>query len=273
MLNEKTILLYGFRRGGTNITWNIMQSHPYISSPIYETKELFYRSKRLKIIYKLNHYWSGKRIVDKELFKFKMDNLNHVDNRYSSEGELYTKGQLKNCALCMKSVNEQMIYTDVILKTYPDLYFIALTRNGYALAEGYIRRGMSASDAGKIYNRIYEEIKRLSNIISKYKLIKFEDVVEDPFGISKELFQFVDVNPKALKKLRFKSKKVVSEQGKHKIRFGEEHRKYWVDEDNVSNIIDKKIGEKQIRLLSSKDIKSFNREAKSALLYFGYDIL
>jgi len=113
----------------------------------------------------------------------------------------------------------------------------------------------------------------MSTTISRFKLIKFEDVVNDPFGISKELFQFVEVKPSELGKLRFKSKKIISEQGIHKIRFGKENRKYWVDKDNVTKIIDKRIGEKQISLLSSNDIKSFNREAKSALQYFGYEIL
>ena len=273
MLNKKVILLSGYARGGTNITWNILQSHPDICSPVHETANLFKKSFKLRACQYLGKYIDCSRIIDRELLKFKLSNLEHPDNKFISEGTMYTAERITQCALCLKSVNEQIFYTDLLLKTYPDLYFIALTRNGYALADGYVRRGMSIKYSGKLYQRMAEEMRRLSGEIKNFKLLKFEDVVKSSFIIAEELFYFTEMDPKKVNKLRFKSKKVITNDGGHNVKFGEEHRKYWVDEKNIRDFIDPEIDEKQSNRLSLEMIKEFNKEAKAALEYFGYDVL
>jgi hypothetical protein len=41
MLNEKVIVINGISRGGTNILWNMVQSHPVVCGAMYETDQLF----------------------------------------------------------------------------------------------------------------------------------------------------------------------------------------------------------------------------------------
>jgi len=273
MLNNKVILLSGYARGGTNITWNILQSHPDICSPVHETVNLFRKSNKLRVCQFLSKYFDCSKTIDHELQKFKLSNLEHPDNKYISENELYTADRIRQCALCLKSVNEQIFFTELLFKTYPDLYFIALTRNGYALADGYERRGMSIEYSGKLYQRIADEISKLSGKLKNFKLIKFEDVVKSPFQIAEELYLFTEIDSKRVEKLRFKSKKIVTKDGAHELKFGEEHRKYWVDEKHVSEFIDPDIDEKQSSRLSPAMIEGFNKQARSALEYYGYDVL
>ncbi len=47
MKNKNVVLLIGLSRGGTNIAWNVLQSHPGICSPIYETGELVAKTRAL----------------------------------------------------------------------------------------------------------------------------------------------------------------------------------------------------------------------------------
>jgi len=273
MENHKVILLAGYARGGTNITWNILQSHPQICSPVHETGTLFKKSLKLRVFQYIGEMIDCSKLLDKEITRFKIKNLQHDDNKFKSEDLLYSEEEIKKCAVCLKSVNNQIYYTEKIAKTYPDLYFIGLTRNGYSLADGYIRRGMSAEKAGAVYYTISEEMKRLSENLRNFKLLKFEDVIRDPFKVAEELFAYTEMEPEYLEKLRFKTKKVINPDGNHKVRFGKEHRKYWVNRDNLDKIIDKNIDSRQKNRLSDEQIKEFNKQAAGALSYFNYKIL
>ncbi len=272
MLNTKVIVLGGFSRGGTNITWNLIQSHPEICSPIYETEVLFRKSWALYFCRLLSGRFIGcQQIIDNQLFRFKLQNIEHPDNRFVAEGTLYSHEQVRNAALCLKSVDKEIFLTDLFLKVYPELYFIGLARNGYALADGWIRRGASAAKAGRWYYRISELMKRYSEEIPRFKIVRFEDILQRPFDIAEDIFTFIDVRDHKLERLRFKSKKVIDNKGGHKVTFGTEHRKYWFDKNNIGEILIPNVNQRQIDRLSDEMIDEFNHEAGSALEFFGYE--
>lgn len=274
MLNTKVIVLSGFARGGTNLAWNILQSHPTICSPIYETGQLFSRNWLLQVCRLIGcRYKLCKSFVDKKLFEKKLDNLKHTSNKYKYENQLYTQQEVQNAALCLKSVNYDINITDALLKIYPRLYLIAITRNGYALCDGYLRRKRSIKDAARLYVDIANKIRKFQITIPKLKIVKFEDMISNPFKLSEELFSFLRVEPTSLDTLRLKSKKAISTSGEHKTLFGHEHRKYWFDKNSIKQLIDPTINHTQINRLTKGDIVEFNSIAKEAIHFFGYDIL
>lgn len=204
------------------------------------------------------------------MFDFKMKSFTHPDNRYCYEGVLYSAKHMEESVLCLKSVNRDIYLTNLLLKVYPELYFIGLTRNGYALADGYVRRGKGVKETARLYGEISNEMKHYSQLIPKFKLVKFEDIVDDPFEMSKELYSFLDMKPTEVSKLRFKSKKIVDNDGGHTTKFGNENKKYWVDESAIDKIIDKNINKRQMNDLASELIEEFNRESGSAFDFFDY---
>ena len=279
MLNKKVILIAGYSRGGTNLLWNILQSHPDITSPIYETGTILRKQKPLKFSKIINllkkagilHTAFAYRLIDTYLYRLKLSNLKHPDNKYIREGELYKKDQLSKTALCLKSVDFDIYHTDLLLKMYPDLYLILLTRNGLALANGHIRRGATAEETGNLYKEISSQFLHFAEKANHTQVIKFEDMIEAPFKTAHQVFNFVGAEADQLKKLRFKSKKVLSKQGEHDTAYGEEHRKYWFDERTVWDIIDPSINKKQLRHLSESDLTIFRKIAGPALKKLGYN--
>ena len=101
-------------------------------------------------------------------------------------------------------------------------------------------------------------------------MIKFEDILQQPFDVAEDLFAFVDARPRQLDRLRFKSKKVIGDQGEHRVTFGNEHRKYWFDRKS-NQILDPSVNQRQMDRLSGEMIDEFNKEAGSALDFFGYE--
>lgn len=275
MMNRKVIVLSGFARGGTNIVWNILQSHPQIVAPPYETGQLFAKSMILRLVKRVP--WCGTsrlsaRLVDYILFRYKMESLWHPDNRYVDAGALYSRQQMERSALCLKSVNNDILATHLLVNVYPDLYFIALARNGYSLADGYVRRGRTAQDAARLYRQMSKEMQRCASIVPRFTMIHFEDVIQRPFEVARDLFAFVDVQPCELEMLRLKAKRIINDRGEHSVAFGSEDRKYWFSKGNIDQIIDSEIDQTQMARLTDKMLDEFNDEAGAALAFFGYEI-
>lgn len=284
MKNSKAVVLSGFQRGGTGIVWNILQSHPQLCSPILETGEVLFGAhmrraptRILKRIFTEKHLIDTPvignilfSIADLWLYGAKMRNLNHHQNGTKSDGVLYTRDEIKKCALCMKSVNEDIYLNDIFNKYYKESYYIGLMRNGYALCNGWMRRGYSAEQVGKVYNTIGKYMIETSEKNPNFTIVKFEDAIDNPFGIAEDLFRFANLEPVVLEKLRIKATKRISDSGAHEVKFGSEESKYWFDSKQIYNLLDKNINSTQIHLLSEEDRVTFEGEAKDVLEYFQY---
>jgi hypothetical protein len=272
MNNKKVIVLSGYCYGGTNIAWNLLQSHRNIVSPIYETGEVFQKSFFLRICHKLPNAMLPPLLskMDGIFNRFKLENLSHEENKYIADGALYEQNQVEAAALCFKSVNYDIKLTEELLQVYPDLYFIALSRNGYSLCDGYLRRGYTAAGFGRIYREIAEFMGRYADKTPRFKLIKFEDVLADPFGAAEDLYRFLEVDPVETDRLRLKVKKTINREGEHAVSFGSEKRKYWFTRDTIGQLLDPEIDGTQMDRLSADSIGEFEQEAGTALEFFGY---
>jgi hypothetical protein len=275
MLNSRVILINAMSRGGSNILWNIMQSHPVVCSPIRETGDvlhpegpglhrvsrLFYMRLDLPVI---------KRYVDKKLFSAKMENISHPGNRYKTEDELYGVDELRNAVLCLKSLNDDIRMTDLFYSMYNDIHAIGLVRNGYAVCEGWVRRGERARVAGRAYARYMGRIVEDSERLHNYRLVKFEQVLTEPFETATSLYDFCELEPRSIGKLRLKSKQTMGKDGRHTREYERTGDKYWLDHEAMRDFLDAGVDSLQAGRLNADDRKSFEREAKPVLDYLGY---
>ena len=271
--NKHVILVAGYRRGGTNILWNLIQSHPNICTPINETGQIFNRNWKLRLIKTFPYLFKGEKsnsLIDNELFKCKLQTLLHEENKYKRPDKLYTKEEVENSWLCLKSVDEDIYMTSRILDVYPDLILIVLTRNGYALAESFKRRGKSLNQSANLYSDIAKSFYNFAEKAENSLFIKFEDVLKDPFLMANKLFTFLKITPANLELLRFKSKKVVDKKGEHHVTFGDENKKYWFNKENIGDFMDPDVNKKQLSRLSRDEIEKFNGIAGETLKSFGY---
>lgn len=282
MQRRKAILLYGLARGGTNIVWNLLQSHPAIVSTVYELGQLMGRKSSTRLADQINllrykvpatHAGSVRYFQDK-FDAFVLQTLTHEDNRYKHEGQLYTEQEVRRATCCFKGVASPRVwdlkYDALLGSCYDEVYRIGLIRNGFSVCEGWLRRGVSARQAGRYYSRFAEQLQRMQAHYQSFKIVSFEEVLADPFGAATDLFRFVQETPYELDRLRLKVKKTLSSQGAHEVRYGQENRKYWFDRERISALFDPTVDHKQRAHLSDADAAAFERAAGGALRYFGY---
>lgn len=283
MKHSKIIVLNGFTRGGTGVVWNILQSHQQMCSPILETGEILFGQifrfvpARIslsiltsKLINKtpLGHLLCN--LIDTFFFNLKMENFGHTENGCKYDGVPYSREEVKDTYLCLKGVNLDINLTDFFAKFYKKAYFIGLIRNGYALCNGWIRRGRTADEAGKMYKIVGQRMIEYHRKYNHYFLLRFEDLIKDPFDMASKLFAFSELNPTKLEKLRLKSTRLLSVNGVHETRFGLEKVKYWFDSEQIALILDSNINKTQIELLRDRDRCTFEKHAKPVLEYFHY---
>ncbi len=282
--NDKVIVINAFSRGGSNIAWNLMQSHPNVCSAMYETEQILYPPIPRRIQVAIRPFYTNRLtssslgaklvgpFIDRKYYSLKLQNFGHPENGYQSEDLAYTIQQVSESVLCLKSLDQDIELTDLMARIYAKCYFIGLVRNGYALCEGWLRRGRhkTARQRGMMYRRYVEKMLEDQERFPHYTVAKFEDVLSDPFGESERLFHFADLEPTRIEKLRFKVKKVLSEDGNHKATYGEEDRKYWFDRENVHKLLVPNQSGVQASALSLSDRADFEKEARPVLENFGY---
>lgn len=275
MLNKKVVLINGISRSGSNILWNIIQSHPEVCSPISETNHVLHpRGPGLhrisRFLYTRCANSAVRRYLDGKLYRAKLKTLEHESNRYRTEDHLYSLDEVKNTALCLKALNEDIYLTDVFYSIYEDIYAIGLVRNGYAVCEGMVRRGEKPSKVGASYARYMARIIEDSQRLENYRIVKFEEIVDQPFGTAESLFRFCGLQPDRVDKLRFKSKEITSSDGLRSKAYKNVGGKYWFDRASVREFLEPGVDKSQSKLLSDNDRKLFEKQAKPILEYFAH---
>ena len=212
MTDIKAIVINGYSRGGTNLLWNILQSHPQVCSPIYETGELFFdhiypfnlleASKAKKIASSPITAKIGKRYLRKQFDLMKLKNLTNENNNTKCDGVKYSRREIEESIICFKGVDSDVELNGLLESIYADVAHIVLVRNGYAVCNGWKRRGVNPREAGRKYRNFYSKMSASNRRTKIFILIKFEDILEDPFHVANGLFSDLELDPVTLPKLR-----------------------------------------------------------------------
>jgi hypothetical protein len=283
MKNQKVIVVNGISRGGTNILWNMIQSHPAVCGAMRETSRIFapFMAHRLRFVADLTLMQPvlrvppflniASRLIDRRLYHFKLQNYGDTYNGFSAEGQPYTLEEVEQSAVCLKSINRTIYATPLFHRLYgPDVYFVAVFRDGYGICESWMRRGISAEKTGRQYREYAETMLRYAEQYPQYMTVKFEDILDRPFDVLSDIFRFAELEPPTIDRFRLKSKAVLTEEGTHEVPYGQRNIKYWLDRETIHDFLVGDIADIQKKALSAEALQAFEREAMPVLKRLGY---
>ncbi len=285
---RKLILVSGFARGGTNIAWNLITSHPGILTTGYELNEIYsIRRTNLPLIWKyaieasailhisppnIVKKYMGSRIID---FAKRGDSYDF--SPWKTQYERYNDDELNTLPICTKSVsswtrdnlhsllmrNVSLKYNTIIKSIFPNYRIVFVIRDAEAVCNGWMRRGCSPELAGKWY-RIIAKKMLLESKLNKENVIfiKFSDVVSSPEKVAKFLHDFCGLESCALDSYRLKSKSVLNCDGTHRPIEGKCGEKKWVSSKNIGAFMNPDIDKTQRSMLSVQDRNILLRELK-----------
>jgi hypothetical protein len=281
--NKKIILITGMSRGGTNIVWNIIQSHPQVVSTERELTAAILDANRLKLRNLLALSLSNplfrmppfKNMVagwlDNLFFERKRRALKDAYSRQKYDGVFYDADEVENAVLCLKAPNRDMYMADLLQAIYPEVYVVNVIRNGYAICDSWKRRGVTVERSGYLYEHYSRTMLAMEKRLPNVRLWKFEDVLADPFGKAEEFFAFAKLEPLSIPKLRVKSKAIVNESGEVKAAQGATGAKNWYDRESIGQVIVPHQSTLQAQRLSPQDRETFERYAASIMQELGYN--
>lgn len=284
MNNEQVILVNGMQRGGTNVVWNLLQSHPRVVSPVLETGQIIYPAwmarggpgRRMKSVARRlirNGFPPYLRHIDRKLYYWKMATLQDPHNKYRNEGEIYTKEELQRTILATKLVGKDIEVTPSLVNFFRESWVVSVIRNGLAVCEGWVRRGIPVEDAAVAYNEAINEILAQDRTLDRHMLVKFEDCLKDPFGELERLCMFTGIDPAAVDKIRIKNKKTITSNGSHGLKPGTtEGGKVWVGRESIRDYLDPAVTDRQIGRLSDADRDAVIRLAGETMVRAGYSV-
>lgn len=283
MLNEAPIILNCFKKGGSNILWNVFQTHPDICSPITETQEIFslgnlslrqglqnatfdgYLVALLSMqpkLFNLSNLSRRKGVskfvqkyIDKTIYKWKLKTLYHKDMKYKNENEVYTLEEVKNARLVLKNNNGLVFLSDLFAEMYPNATFFALIRHPLALYESYKRRKIvkSIEEFVDLYQKIAEKMIQDNKRLDNYHIVKFEDLLEDPLRIIKKCYKMANLAFDMIEKIRFKAKTHFQKNGRYDAGQYIPDSHYWFDLDRIYDILEPNINKYQMNRLENQE--------------------
>lgn len=291
MLNQAPIFINAFSRGGSNIFWNLLLSHPDVCSPIRETLEIFkvgrrgtragYRaallSRQLSLFGQKNLKprrpisREAQLFIDRTLYEWKLKTCADEEMRYRSEGERYQLEEVKSARLAAKNNNGLAFLSDILTTMYPDVTFFGLVRHPLPLYESHRRRRFvkSLDEFIGLYHAIAGKMLEDAERYDNYHIVRFEDVLGDVRGSVNKIYGLAGLDVTRVPKLRFKAKRHYHADGTRDSAYNVGQH-YWFSFDEVEAFLDSGVNQYHIEQLSERDKTHILERTQSLRDVLGY---
>ncbi len=246
---EKPIFIFGCCNSGTTKLWQALKCHQDTSGPEKEGQDLeglpdSMRHYLGKATFRL---WAHPRFklcyyrTEKDYDEIEKSKITDLYKRYVQPGKRFIT---KSPADTLRA--------RLIQEYFPDAYFIGIVRNGYAVSEGIVRKrkldperpqfeGLHTTidEAAEQWFRANAILLSHEKFLRKYKIIKYEDLVENPEDALFSVLEFCGLS---------------------------------TDEFPIPPF-DVTLNQQQISRLSDYDTETVTRIAQPMLIHFGYEVL
>jgi hypothetical protein len=293
MLNRRPIFIDALAGSGSNLLWNILQSHPSVCSPVWETHELFQRGARAKLQGAVLAMLAGQgRFLQRQafharrpltraaagyldlcLFQAKLRTLTDADNTLCAPGRPYSPAQVAAARLVTKNLDGAVMATPEVSRIYPGACFIGLLRDGLALCESALRRSTvtSARAAGRRYVAVTRRLLTSSDTLPRYSLIRFEDLLRDPSRFVARVYRAVGLELLPDQPVRLKTREHYTAPGERGC-VGPAGQKIWMPLEALPGFLNHRVNALQAGGLSMAQRRAFLSVAGDLMEELGYGI-
>lgn len=248
---DKWIFIVGCYNSGTELLMHLLGSHPDISSLPEEGQFL---SDQLVRDYEvgLHRMWT----LREDLFRLTEEDEGPDPERLKQEWRIRLD---RTSPLFVEKSPPNMGRTRWLQEHFHNAHFIALVRNGYAVAEGIRRKaepshrrdGWPIALCARQWRRCHEILLEDAEHLERVHWLHYEDLAEDTEATLGELLSFLGLDPASRSQMDLDSRWNVHERN-----------------EPIRNM-----NPESIQRLSDADLEVATEEMESILRTFGYDLL
>ena len=196
---EKPIFVFGCNNSGTTILWQALKHHRDLIGPNVEDQDIegMPNSMRHSLGKATFRLWAHPKFG--LAYYVTEQDYNKEDARKLET--IYRQFLTPETRLVVKSP-AHTLRARLIQAYFPDAYFVAIVRNGYAVVEGTVRKrkydpdrpqfqglGTTIEEAAEQWFRANVVVVSHQQFLCKYLIVKYEDLVQDP---ETTLYQILD---------------------------------------------------------------------------------
>jgi hypothetical protein len=111
---------------------------------------------------------------------------------------------------------------------------------------------------------------RDADALEHYHIVRFEDVLRDPIGVTRSLYRHAGLNFDEVEQIRLQMKPTMTRSGEHRLDRGYDRPVVWYAKDAIASHFHAEIDEVQVERLSAADRGAFLKIAGDAMEKLGY---
>jgi len=189
----RPVVVFGCCNSGTTILWQTLMGHPGLSGPDVEDQDIEDMPRSMthflgKATFRLSAH-------PKFGLSYYVTEQDHDKKDAQKLREIYQRFLTTGTRLVVKSPTHTL-RARLIQTYFPDAYFVAIVRNGYAVSEGIVRKRKYDSDrpqfqglattieeAAEQWFRANVVVVSHQKFLHNYLIIRYEDLVREPEAI------------------------------------------------------------------------------------------
>tara|TARA_X000000950_G_scaffold289243_2_gene411179 strand:- start:1041 stop:1814 length:774 start_codon:yes stop_codon:yes gene_type:complete len=247
-------VIFGCSHSGTNLLWNIVQSHPDIITIKMEYNQLLYKKDTnflFRLILFFNYYFGVKVPLANKLIEKNLINLSTkytLKDKYNSYKKPHIKYKKKdfeeNINLVIKITyhptrsfffnyfkkKNSFNYINQ-LKNFKNLKIIFIAKSKKEQVDSWNRRSNQKDLNSRFFEYFHKNKKFIKNNFNSIEL-RAKDITKKPFHIQKKIFSFLKILPTSLNYLRIKIK-----SHKKNLIPKNKNKKIWLNQKNFRKYI------------------------------------
>ncbi len=273
---KRPIFIFGNPNSGTTVLWQLLRLHNDVSGPASEGQDL-------EGLPKIMTHWLGNdtfRLWAHPKFSlcYYVTEQDYDELDKDKVEEIYKQSWTPGTRFLTKSPADTL-RARLIQAYFPDAYFIALVRNGYAVSEGIRRKrfddpvrpkfkGLETTieDAAEQWHNANKVIVDHKQHLHNYMILKYEDMMDNPENALTSALKFCDLS---LEGFPFQSLRKLSQTSLSP----EIDYCFLTNSDPSPLPLVQDLNQQQISRLSIQEIQSITTIARPMLEHFGYEIL
>lgn len=203
----KAIIINSMPRSGSNILWNLIGSSPDVQMTRTEFAGFcgYNRNFAVKIMMRMGALCPAVPIAKQYVRDMATCSARDA---ISFDTQLYkSRGMDKEAerVVCFKMMGGDNIFNALVARSFDEVRFVFMTRDGAGVCDSLYRRGVSAEDAAEFYyktmTRMLEQHRKTGGIF-----VKYEELMSDVKGVTEALLCDLQVSNPADNLYLYKTK-------------------------------------------------------------------
>ena len=183
--SKRWVFILGCNNSGTSLLYYLLSKHPQVASfPV--DGQFFTSALPVPMNHDVGRLWSERP----DVFRLTEKDTN-IDPHRLVHDWFHQIGS-RNRPIMMEKSPPDTIRSRWLQRVFDDAFFIGITRNGYAVAEGISRRKKVPIQRGaRHWVEANRWMLRDAEHLLHFRRIKYEDLVADPETVLQDLLEFV----------------------------------------------------------------------------------